>query len=436
MREPDTAGSDWRDRWANRENRRRWRAYEDTVEVWSLQGIRLLRLRAEAENLPAESPADLPVDLADGEVVVAVQPKAELVEVQPGRHADLPVPELAVLPVRRTGRARRLPHGLRVADAGTAVVTDRRVILLGRKDDREWAFPLLSGLAHYPTVPITLLHTADGRPLAGLRVPVDDAARFRLRLTIAYADAIGRRPTVLARLDRAVAANRRSVPPLPMLATAEQAPARARLAHPAIAAAAVALIALPAYAMIVDSGRPDDSRRIGVGPPPRTALPEPETGTPSGNAPTTASPAPATTTPGRAAGAPTLHPVAPRRSNPIPRPSAPAPRPVTQPAPPPDAGPGPGRPTPAPPNGPEGHPTPADRCGAPTNPYGYTYCAGELVHEPAADVCNYFTCVEGFWAGKGYMIVCDDGRIGMAGGPTGRCPEHAGRKDPVYAAVD
>ncbi|WP_446218649.1 hypothetical protein [Micromonospora sp. IBHARD004] len=77
------------------------------------------------------------MDLADGEVVVAVQPAAELVEVEAGRHVDLPIPELAVVPVRRTKRARRLPHGIRVADAGTAVITDRRLILRGRENDCE-----------------------------------------------------------------------------------------------------------------------------------------------------------------------------------------------------------------------------------------------------------------------------------------------------------
>lgn len=72
-------------------------------------------------------------------------------------------------------------------------------------------------------------------------------------------------------------------------------------------------------------------------------------------------------------------------------------------------------------------------CGAPENPYGYNYCGGVLVHEAAPDVCRWFDCVPGFWAGRGYLTVCSDGRIGMVGGPTGRCPERAGRKDPVYA---
>ncbi|MEV1146758.1 hypothetical protein AB0I76_24320, partial [Micromonospora sp. NPDC049799] len=226
------AGSRWRGRWARRENIRRRRAYEDTLASWYVWGIRLLRLRAAAEDVPVGPARDLPVRLADGEVVVAVQRRAELVRVEAHRHADLPATELAVVPVRGRKRARGLPHGLRPVDAGTVVITDRRVVLLGRKADHEWTFPLLGGLAHYPTAPITLLHTLDGRRPTGLRVPLDDAAHFRLRLTLAYADAVGQRRLVLARLDEAVAATRRSRPPLPPVATADQAPVMARLARP------------------------------------------------------------------------------------------------------------------------------------------------------------------------------------------------------------
>ncbi|WP_146167599.1 hypothetical protein [Micromonospora sp. MH33] len=78
-------------------------------------------------------------------------------------------------------------------------------------------------------------------------------------------------------------------------------------------------------------------------------------------------------------------------------------------------------------------PAAPERCGAPEIPYGYNYCGGVLVHEPAPDVCRWFVCVPGFWAGRGYLTVCPDGRVGMVGGPGGRCPERAGRKAPVYA---
>ncbi|MGC5020342.1 hypothetical protein [Micromonospora sp. DT47] len=419
MTEEDRTGSGWRARWATRENKRRRRAYEDDVEAWYLRGIRLLRLRAAAEELPVEAATGLPVDLADGEVVLVVQPEADLVEVDEGWEADLPVPELAVIPVRRTNREHRLPEGVRVTNTGTAVVTDRRLILLGREDHREWPYVRVSDLAHHPAAPITLLHTIGGRPLAGLRVPLAAATRFRLRLTMAYAGFIGQRRLVLARLDEAVAANRRSRPPLPVVATAAQAPARARLAHPVIVAAAVALIALPAYAMTVDSRGPDRGAfdRGDAGAPLRTALPEPAT-EPS-NVPTTDPPAPSTTIP-RAAdpevtvGAPTPRPVGPDAVRPIPTPGSVEPAPATAASPVVPI------------------PVPADRCGAPENGYGYNYCGGSLVHEPAPDVCSYFVCVEGFWEGRGYLTVCEDGRVGMVGGRAGTCPERGGRKEPVY----
>ena len=418
MAELDRTGSGWGTRWAERENKRRRRAYEDAVEDWCLRGIRLLRLRAAAEELPAEPAADLPVDLTHDEVVLAVQPDAELVDVEDG-HADLPTPELAVIPVQRTPRTPRLPKGVRVTDAGTAVVTDRRVILFGREGDREWTYLELSGLAHHAAAPITMLHTFDGGAVAGLRVPLDAAARFRLRLTMAYADFIGQRRVVLARLDEAVAANRRSRPPAPVVVTAEHAPARARLAHPAIIAAAVALIALPAYAMTADSAGPEGPRGALDGGTPITRGTGPGTETPFSTAPT-AGPSVPSTAPSRAAdpdvtsAAPGPGPVDPEASQPIPAPG------LIDPAPGPTGS--PGMPS----------PIPADRCGAPENPYGYNYCGGVLVREPAPDVCRWFTCVEGFWAGRGYLTVCEDGRLGMVGGPSGRCPERAGRKEPVY----
>ncbi|WP_130332268.1 hypothetical protein [Micromonospora kangleipakensis] len=435
----DRTDSGWRARWAARENKRRRRTYEDHVEAWCLRGARLQRLRAAAEELPVESAAGLPVGLADGEVVVAVQPKAELVEVDDGHDADLPVPELAVIPVRWPKRANRLPKGLRVTDAGTAVVTDRRLILLGREKHREWTYAQVSDLAHHTRAPITLLHTIGGRPVAGLRVPLAAAARFRLRLTMAHADFIGQRRVVLARLDEAVAANRRSRPPAPVVATAEHAPAAARLAYPAVVAAAVALIALPTYAMTVASpDRPQGAFHNGGAPITPGALPGTETApsaapTPDPPAPS-AAPAPDPPAP---SAAPATDPRTPgttatRAADPDVSTGAPAPGPVDLGAPRPLPTRGLIDPAPAP-TGSPGKPMPADRCGAPENPYGYNYCGGSLVRDPAPGVCSWFVCVDGFWQGRGYLTVCEDGRVGMVGGTTGTCPERAGRKEPVYA---
>ncbi|MGC1212146.1 MAG: hypothetical protein WA890_12875, partial [Micromonospora sp.] len=200
-------------RWATRENARRRRAHEDAVEAWCLRGIRLQRLRASAEDHPSIRPA-VPVDLAHDETVVAVQPSTGLLTVP--RHADLPRAELSAVPVEQPESSSALPEGSRVTEAGTAVVTDRRVILVGRRRTRQWTYAELSGLTHHPTVPVTLLHGPTGALVAGLRVPRGAAARFRLRLTLAYADATGQRRAVLARLDEAVAANRRTRPPSPV----------------------------------------------------------------------------------------------------------------------------------------------------------------------------------------------------------------------------
>ncbi|PWU43482.1 hypothetical protein DLJ46_31515, partial [Micromonospora globispora] len=79
--------------------------------------------------------------------------------------------------------------------------------------------------------------------------------------------------------------------------------------------------------------------------------------------------------------------------------------------------------------------TQVDRCGAPENPFGYTYCGGSLIQQPALDVCRYFVCVDGFWAGEGYLMRCGDGTVGMVGGPYGSCPDRSGRKEPVYGVA-
>ncbi|NYF57163.1 hypothetical protein [Micromonospora purpureochromogenes] len=437
MTHVDRTGSGWRVRWAKRENARRRRAHEDAVEAWCLRGVALQRLRAAAEDPPTIRPA-LPLDLAPDETVVAVQPSTGLVTVP--RHADLPHPELSAIPVAHPDTAPPMPEGSRVTDAGTAVVTDRRILLVSRKRIHEWTYGQLGGLTHHPAVPVTLLYGPNGALVAGLRLPRGAAARFRLRLTMAYADATGQRDAVLTRLDDAVVASRRLPPAAPVLVSATQAPGYHRLTRPAVAAG-VALVALAAFAAMTGSDP--------TGHPP-TARP-------------TDGPVVVTTTPGAdtsigpaASSAPAVDPAAPGRVAPRPAPAGLAggtfmPPPADRRAPlpsdrattrvPPDAEPTGRVPTPggvpAPTRAPTASPTPApsQRCGAPENPLGYTYCGGSLIHEPAAEVCSYFVCVDGFWAGRGYLTRCGDGTVGMVGGRYGSCPDRTGRKQPVYGTA-
>jgi hypothetical protein len=72
-------------------------------------------------------------------------------------------------------------------------------------------------------------------------------------------------------------------------------------------------------------------------------------------------------------------------------------------------------------------------CGAPANPYCYNFCGGGLISSPASDVCSYFSCIDNFPNGKGYMVECRDGMYSMSGGRSGACSDHGGEDRPVYS---
>ncbi|NES16419.1 MULTISPECIES: hypothetical protein [Micromonospora] len=74
------------------------------------------------------------------------------------------------------------------------------------------------------------------------------------------------------------------------------------------------------------------------------------------------------------------------------------------------------------------------RCGAPANPYGYNYCGGDLVYDPAPDVCDWFACATNFWDGKGYVVQCADDLLSRTGLPGGPCADHGGTRRSLYVA--
>jgi hypothetical protein len=73
----------------------------------------------------------------------------------------------------------------------------------------------------------------------------------------------------------------------------------------------------------------------------------------------------------------------------------------------------------------------AGLCGAPANPFGYTFCGGQVITAPDPAVCNYFNCIPYFPKGKGYMEQCRDGMYSMSGGRSGACSSHGGENQPV-----
>jgi len=89
-------------------------------------------------------------------------------------------------------------------------------------------------------------------------------------------------------------------------------------------------------------------------------------------------------------------------------------------------------PTPKPTPAPTPRPTPvptkaaANLCGAPANPWNYTFCSGSTITSPPSSFCGYFACIDNFWKGTGYVMECQDGRYSKSGGHSGSCSYHGG----------
>ena len=81
-----------------------------------------------------------------------------------------------------------------------------------------------------------------------------------------------------------------------------------------------------------------------------------------------------------------------------------------------------------------GGPPPQAGCGAPANPYGFTYCdVGSLITSPPDNICDYFRCIDNFSNGNGYMVECEDTTVSMSGGIDEACSDHGGVKQAVYS---
>lgn len=374
----DSTGSTWRYRWAYRQNERRRRVFRAADGAWRRRDEELRRLRTLAAEFGglADAGTGLPIELDPGETVCWVLPAAQLVEVR--RAVVLPAPELRVTLQPGPLRKRR-PDGVRIADTGIAVITNRRLVLLGGRGRRDWAYGKMTGLAHDPRAPVTMIQLLDRRRASGLLLPPDAAADFRFKLSVAFADAIEQREAVLAQLDEALAEHAQGKPLRPAVLT----PAQARLtglvlggARTVAVAAGVALL-VPAALIVSAPSAPSDAIRTEVAAATAGNATEP----PAAAASATASAAAATPAGAAAAAA-----------------GSPAPTPIAAP----------------------------DLCGAPTNPLGYGFCAGDPIRKPAAGVCDWFDCVPGFWAGRGYLVQCGNSSVSLAGGSPRACGQHGG----------
>ncbi|MTK01173.1 hypothetical protein [Micromonospora sp. CP22] len=371
MARTDSTGSTWRYRWARRQNERRLRLFRSAEGTWRRRDDELRRLRTLAEQCQGSAAAGdgLPLELAPDEVVLRVAPAAQLVEM---RHdAVLPAPDLTV--GVSTGRLRRrLPDGVRVTDAGMAVITNRRLVLLGGRGRRDWAYGKMTGLAHDPHASVTLIQVLDRRRTSGVLLRPDVAVEFRFVLTLAFADAIEQRQAVVDQLDELISEHARLRPSRPGIATPGQARLSALIPGGRRTAVVAAALAVMVPVALANSGSSD----------------------PTGTEPAVAAAASAPATP-RATGSAT-----PRAT-------------------------GSAKPRKA-------SPKPERRCGAPENPMGYDFCGGKRIREPAREVCDHFDCVPGFWEGRGYLVQCENGKVSLAGGSPRACGLHGGVRRTVW----
>ncbi|MCW3817793.1 hypothetical protein ONA91_25410 [Micromonospora sp. DR5-3] len=381
----DSTGSTWRYRWAHRQNERRLRTFHAADEAWRRRDDELRRLRTLAASFhgSAEAGVGLPMELAPGEVVFWTLPAAQLVEV---RHtAVLPAPELTVEPDPPELRPRR-PEGVRAVDAGLAVLTNRRLVLLGGRGRRDWAYGRMTGLSHDPGAPVTLLQVLDRRRTSGLMVPTGAVADFRFKLTLAFADAIEQRAAVVAQLDELIEEHAAARPVRPAIATPRQARLAAFVGPRAVAVGAALALIVPAMLFESDPpGRTGGSELAAAATPAATPTPTPLVIAPAVRVEPTAAPKPRHTTP-----APT---------------SSRAPRPAVV----------------------------ERRCGAPANPFGYDFCGGSRVRKPARGVCDWFDCVPRFWSGRGWLVQCRDGTVSLTGGQRDSCAGHRGYRRTVWS---
>jgi hypothetical protein len=393
-----------RERWAAAENERRQQTYRVAVAEWQRYDTELRAMHATVVSFGPDPGTAVPVPLDRGELAYLVVDGAQAVEAP--ATGQLPTPLATPFPVPAGGGTR--PAGLRPGEHGTVVVTDRRLIFAGVRAYREWPYARLTGMRHDPAVPVTLLRLDHGRGASGVLLDPYRADGFRLLLQLAVADANYGRRHLQAHLGQLISAHARQQPTPPPPAGPEQAPARTVLPSRRVTlAAAVTAIGLLALVTTV-------APRLVVGP-----------AAPAAAQFVTVTPAtpPADRDPGPTAGAARSRPVPKETRSRVPPPAVPpsTPTPAATPTTTVSASPAPA-----------GESATADLCGAPANPYGYTFCGGSVVTDPDPGVCTYFDCIKAFWKGKGFMMVCDDGKVTMSGGRAKSCSRHDGDRQPVY----
>ncbi|MGK5552232.1 hypothetical protein ACSNOI_11505 [Actinomadura kijaniata] len=228
---------------------------------------------------------------------------------------------------------------------------------------------------------------------SGILLPPAEAPGFRFAFTLGLSEHHADRAGFVAHLERLLAAHRRLLPPPPPGARPEEAPRAKGWLVAAAAGGVLGLFAL--VGLVAPDPRPEEQAvtfTTSSPSPSRSSTPErlPTSAPPTGKAPTRTAPAssPKPAKSRKAAVRKTRKPQEPPRTRQL--------------------------------------------CGAPSNPYGYTFCGGTFIYDPPSEICSHFACIGNFWNGKGYLVQCRDGEYSMSGGRRGACSHHDGVGRPVY----
>jgi hypothetical protein len=271
---------------------------------------------------------------------------------------------------------RDLPDNVRVIDTGTAVITTTRVLFAGSKHRREWSYSRIKGISQVPDTPATLFRLAVPK-VFGLLPLEPISIEFRFLLGLALANRAKARHVLSSRMDRLLAEHRMVRPVAP-------APPERTVPRAAVIAIAVVTTVLAGLGFFWLRTTFQNTPAAAIDPVTATS--------PATAAGTRSTPTTGRTTPAKPGPGPTL---------------------TTTPGPTPGS-------------------TAGALCGAPANPYSYTFCGGSLEYDPDPQVCEYFTCIWDFSSGRGYLVECEDGMVSLWGGMRGVCGEHGGVRQPVY----
>lgn len=202
---------------------------EAALAEWQTQVDQAEAMVALAEGFHGADPGEADTRLVPkkGERVYFIAQGAALVEPRrlPGRweggHTGLSFRVAKGLYVR-TGTSRGTyqqgAEVLQPIDNGEAVITNQRVLFLGDKQTREWAFSKLMGVQYDEERGATYIQVSNRQKVSGVLTGPDWLLPFRFRLSLAVSDYNDTRPGVLteARAQLAQLRAQKPAPPLPL----------------------------------------------------------------------------------------------------------------------------------------------------------------------------------------------------------------------------